>query len=118
MKKLWLAGLATLALSGASAMAQDDDMAPTYANTVVVTDANGATTRYYFEPDHTWTGQIVGGVALRGRWERDGDQLCYLAPSGQKSCAPFETGKQVGDSWMQDNAQGQPVTMTLAAGRP
>ncbi|HVY85852.1 MAG TPA: hypothetical protein VG943_12005 [Caulobacterales bacterium] len=117
MKALWAAAMAAGMLVGGVAHA-DDAMQTAYGNTVVVTEPNGAVLRYYFEPDGTFTASAPNDVTLRGRYEVAGDQLCFLAPSGQRTCSPLAAGKHVGDSWTQTGTQGQDITVTLQAGRP
>ncbi|MES1197196.1 MAG: hypothetical protein ABUL55_01100 [Pseudomonadota bacterium] len=115
--RLLLAATLALGLFTAPAFA-DDAMQGAYGNTVVVTEPSGAVIRYYFEPDGTFTASAPNDVTLRGRYEVAGDQLCFLAPSGQRTCSPLVTGHALGETWTQTGTQGQDITVTLQAGRP
>jgi hypothetical protein len=115
MKKLIIAAAFSVALLAGAAHA--DDMDAAYGNTLVVTEPNGAALRYYFEPDGTFTASIPDGTTMRGRWEIAGEQLCFLPPSGERICAPFVSGKVVGDVWEQLGTQGQPISVAIVAGR-
>jgi hypothetical protein len=116
MKKLILAAALSAALMSGAAYA--DTMDEAYGNTLVVTEPSGGVLRYYFEPDGTFTGTAPDGTTMRGRWEIAGEEVCFLAPSGQRSCAPAVPGKVVGDTWDQVGTQGQPITVAIVAGRP
>jgi hypothetical protein len=116
MKKL--AALVALgALLSAGAAFAQSTMQNTFGNTIVVTSASGAETRYHFNEDGTFTGVASGGSQMAGRWRADGDQLCLIPPSGQEACTTVAEGKNVGDTWEQAGTDGSQITVTLQAGR-
>jgi hypothetical protein len=117
MKKLAaLVAFGAVLYSGA-AFAQSMTMQNTFGNTIVVTSASGAETRYHFNEDGTFTGVAPGGSQMAGRWRADGDQICLIPPSGQEACTTVAEGKNVGDTWEQTGVDGSPITVTLQAGR-
>jgi hypothetical protein len=117
MKKFAAALAFVATLSTGAAFAQDA-MQNTYGNTVVVTYANGAEARYFFNQDGTFTGVAPGGSTMAGRWAIQEEQLCLMPPSGQApTCTPLAGEKNVGDTWQQTGADGSQITVTLQAGR-
>jgi hypothetical protein len=94
-----------------------DTMENAFGNTITVTYASGAMARYYFEPDGTFTAVAPDGQQMAGRWEIAEEQLCFIAPSTQRTCTAFVPGKAVGDTWEQAATNGDPITVSLVAGR-
>lgn len=117
MKKVAALVLVGALLSAGAAFAQQNTMQNTFGNTVVVTYASGAETRYFFNEDGTFTGVAPGGSQMAGRWTVDGEQLCLIPPSGQQACTTVATDKNIGDTWQQTGSDGSTITVTLAAGR-
>lgn len=112
-----LAAVLALGAMLVSGVAYAGTMDNTYGNTIVVTSASGAETRYYFNADGTFTGTAPGGSQMAGRWTVEGDQLCLVPPSGQQLCTTVAADKNVGDSWEQLASDGSPITVRLDAGR-
>lgn len=117
MKKLAALVALGAVLSAGAAFAQSSPMQNTFNNTVVVTYASGAESRFFFNEDGTFTGVASGGSQMAGRWRAEGEQLCLLAPSGQESCSPLAGDKNVGDTWEQTGSDGSQISVTLQAGR-
>ena len=114
MKKFVAALAFGLALAGA-ANAQSIDNA--FGNTVVVTLESGASLRYLFNPDNTFTLHAPDGAAHQGRWEITGGQLCLTSEAMGRSCSALEGDRQVGESWTSTSADGSTITLTLQRGR-
>ncbi|HRK63440.1 MAG TPA: hypothetical protein PLN53_03550 [Terricaulis sp.] len=114
MKKFVAALAFGLALAGA-AQAQSIDNA--FGNTVVVTLQNGASLRYHFNADRTFTLHAPDGTAHNGTWEIAGDQLCLTSEAMGRSCSALEGDRQVGDTWTSTSGDGSTVTLSLQRGR-
>lgn len=94
-----------------------DTMDNAYNNTIVVTYANGASSRYEFNADHTFSLHAPGGQHVTGTYEIDGDQICLTPAGGERGCTQLVPGKNVGDTWTQTATDGSQITVTLEAGR-
>jgi hypothetical protein len=114
MKKFAAALAFGLALAGA-AHAQSIENA--FGNTVVVTLQNGASLRYHFNADHTFTLFAPDNTSQSGTWEITGDQLCLTSAAMGRSCSRLEGDRNVGDTWTSTGGDGSPVTLTLQRGR-
>ena len=123
MVRFMLAGCAALALAGA-AMAQDasDPMTPRYGNTLVIKNAKGEEARMYYNADHTWTGTMMDGAAMKGTWELKNNQVCITqndpvpaADMPNPRCRDF-TPHNVGDTWTVGEGENQ-MTATIVQGR-
>lgn len=89
--------LASLTLVAAPANAACIDQA--FQNTVTLTDAAGAVTHYYFEPNGSYAEQRPNGERLTGAWEVRGERLC-LTPEGEgRYCIPYQAERNVGEAW-------------------
>lgn len=114
MRKLLL-GLAVLTLSAGAAFAGEEAMASRFGNTTVIEDGSGATTKLYYNADHSFTGS-QGDVQLAGTWKVDGAKVCVTFSGGPPPgypptvCTPLED-HAVGDSW-----QSGPFKVSLVAG--
>lgn len=116
MKKFLAVTAVVFALGAGAAFA--DTMQNAFGNTVVVTNASGSSTQYYFNEDGTFTGLAAGGMGMRGRSATEGEQLCLIPPSGQApTCLQVEADKNVGDTWTQTGSDGSEITVTLREGR-
>lgn len=113
--RMLLGAVAALALSATAALAGDDVMASRFGNTTITSDASGASTKIYYESDHSFTG-VQGEQQLAGTWELKGSQVCLTftsdAPPGYPNpiCAPA-SAHEVGETW-----QAGPFTVQLVAG--
>ncbi len=87
-----------------------------YGNTFVVT-AGEVTVRYHFNEDGTFQATAPDGSTQAGRYEAADGQLCFLGEGDARQCAPLVSGKNVGDTWQQLDANGNEITVTLEAGR-
>jgi hypothetical protein len=115
MKRLIAACMLGAVLSAGAAFA--DTMDSSYGNTIQVTTGSGAVVRYFFEPDGSFTAVTQDNQQMAGRWELADGQICLLAPSGQRNCAEFVPGKNVGDTWEQTGTDGSTISVSLVAGR-
>lgn len=104
-----------VALSAGAAFA--DTIENGYGNTFVVTLGNGQSARYHFDADGTFHATGPDGSAQTGRYEQANGQLCFLGEGDARQCAPLVSGKNVGDTWQQTDANGNPITVTIEAGR-
>lgn len=114
MKKFVAALAFGLALAG-GAHAQSIDTA--FGNTVVVTLQNGASLRYHFNADRSFTLFTPDGQSVAGTWEIAGGQLCMTSEAMGRSCSALEGERQVGDTWTAVSGDGSTVTLTLQRGR-
>lgn len=112
-----LAVVAAVAAMLAAGPVFADTMDNAYTNTIVVTYANGASSRYHFNADNTFALHTPDGQHVAGTYEVTGDQICLTPAGGQRACAPLAAGKNVGDTWTQTATDGSQITVTLEAGR-
>lgn len=115
MKKFAFALAFSVAALAGPALA--DTMENAYGNTIVVTYANGAEARYYFNADGTMQVLTPSGDTVSGAYEIDGDQICFTPDGGERGCTAYVGGKNVGDSWTQTGTDGAEVGVRLEAGR-
>lgn len=87
-----------------------------YGNTFIVT-AGDTVVRYHFNADGTFAATAPDGSVQSGRYEIANSQICFLGPNDARSCAPLVSGKNVGDTWEQLDANGNQISITLEAGR-
>lgn len=114
MKKLAALIGAGALLCAASAFA--DTIENGYGNTFVVT-AGEVTVRYHFNEDGTFAATAPDGATQSGRYEVADGQICFLGEGDARECAPLVSGKNVGDTWQQLDANGNEITVSLEAGR-
>jgi len=114
MKKFVAALAFGLAMAGA---AQAQSIENAFGNTIVVTLENGASLRYYFNADNSFTLLAPDGSSHAGTWEITGDQLCLTSEAMGRSCSALEGDRQVGDTWTSTGGDGSNVTLTLQRGR-
>ncbi len=113
--RILLGAVAALALSAGAAMAGEEVMASRFGNTTITSDASGASTKIYYEADHSFTG-VQGEQQLAGTWAMQGSNVCLTftsePPPGYPNpiCAPA-SAHNVGDTW-----QAGPFTVQLVAG--
>ncbi len=116
MKKLigMLAAVSTLAF-GSAALA-NDLMQDTYGNTVTVADVEGnVVVSYYFNEDGTFSVTGMDGTTAEGTWTLEGTTLCSVIV-GQTNCTEIED-RDVGDSWVETDDDGNTATISIVAGR-
>lgn len=113
MKKF--AALLALGAALTTGAAFADTIENGYGNTFVVT-AGDVVVRYAFNADGTFSATAPDGSVQSGRYEIAGDQLCFLNGDARQ-CAPLVHGKNVGDTWQQLDADGNPITVAIVAGR-
>jgi hypothetical protein len=116
MKKL-AAALAVSLVALAASPVFADTMENAYGNTIVITYQSGASARYHFNADQTFTLIAPDGAQVRGSYEIAGDQICLTPAGGERACTQYVAGKSVGDSWTQVATDGSQITVTLQAGR-
>ncbi|MFZ4606290.1 MAG: hypothetical protein ACOYM5_08535 [Caulobacter sp.] len=113
--RVLLGAVAALALSAAAAFAGEEVMTSRFGNTTITSDASGASTKIYYEADHSFTG-VQGDQALAGTWALKGSQVCLTfssaPPPGYPNpiCTPV-AAHNVGDSWTSG-----PFTVQLVEG--
>jgi hypothetical protein len=114
MKKL--AAIAGFAVALAAGSAFADTIENGYGNTFVVTLGN-ETVRYHFNADGTFAATGSNGATQTGRYEVANGPICFLGEGDARQCAPLLSGKNVGDTWQQADANGNQITVTIEAGR-
>jgi hypothetical protein len=117
MKIFWLSAAVAM-FAAASAIAGTIDN--TYGNTLVATDAKGATSSWFIDADSTYKIKTADGQMLAGKWKIAGDKFCTTpdAPAGAaESCFSYVDGKSVGDSWDVQNAAGETLKVSIKTGR-
>jgi hypothetical protein len=103
-----------IALSAGAAYA--DTIQNGYGNTFVVTIGDQSV-RYHFNEDGTFLATAPDGQTQSGRYETTADQICFLGEGDARQCAPLIAGKNVGDTWQQQDANGNEITVSIVAGR-
>lgn len=114
MKKLAVLAAFAAVLGAPAAFA--DTLENGYGNTFVVT-LGEQTVRYHFNADGTFGAIAPDGSVQHGRYESSNGQICFLGEGDARQCAPLVSGKNVGDTWTQADANGNQITVTLEAGR-
>jgi hypothetical protein len=109
-----------------SASASDPANGP-FGNTVVVTNADGSSERFYIEPDGTYTARRSDGAMLNGRWTESGPEndgiACFvensptLPPDQQRTCFLHSHRRNVGDSFDAVDQAGHKIHVSIVAGR-
>jgi hypothetical protein len=124
---LGTSALVAMSLAGA-AMAADDPLAGVYGNTVVVTDAKGAVTKIWINKDGTYKATGVDGQSGTGKWSVKDNNTKYCStpdlpatapagtPSPSESCSELKGSHKAGDTWQQNDANGQPITVAIKKG--
>ncbi|MGE0829455.1 MAG: hypothetical protein AB7O04_08905 [Hyphomonadaceae bacterium] len=113
MKKLMIAAAFAACVSG---QAFAGTMENSFGNTMIVAAPDGATQRYFFNADNTFTATTASGESMSGTWRANGAQICLARPSGE-TCYDMPADKNVGDSWTLTTPSGETRTLSLAAGR-
>ena len=112
--------LAAAALAVAAAPQAPASMSPAFAGTIVSTYPDGLHGRLFLNADGSWRALSRHGNASRGRWSVKGERLCLRQqrpiPLPFSYCTPLVTG-DVGATWRAKAPTGEPITVTLAAGR-
>lgn len=116
---------AIFAVSAASAAllvagADKSDLGPAFANTVVSTYPDGRQARLWLAPDGSYTAQGRRGDRTSGHWKLKGDQICLRQSSPPtlpfSYCTVVPSGG-VGTTWSAKSFFGDPLKVTLVAGR-
>lgn len=115
MKKF--AVIAALAATFAASPALADTIENGYGNTFVVTLGDGQQARYHFNQDGTFAAIGPDGSTQNGRYEAANGQICFLGEGDARQCTELVSGKNVGDSWQQLDANGNQITVSLESGR-
>ncbi|MCR6646244.1 MAG: hypothetical protein NVV62_17885 [Terricaulis sp.] len=103
-----------LAFAGA---AHADPLESAYGNTVVVTLESGASLRYLYNADNSFTLIAPDGSEHAGTWAIENSQLCMTSQALGRSCTPLGPERSVGDTWQATAGDGSTVTLTLQRGR-
>lgn len=114
MKKT--AALVAIAALLAAGPAFADTIENGYGNTFVVS-AGDVVVRYHFNADGTFAAIAPDGTSQAGRYVVENGQICFLGEGDARQCAPMVSGKNVGDTWQQLDANGNTINVTLQAGR-
>lgn len=118
--KLLSAGLAlAFALAAGSALAAGDPVAWSYGNTIVSTNADGATAKTMVKEDNTYTGTDEAGKPINGTWAVKDGQYCntQTEPPADEVCQDMWPAYKVGDKWETTDADGNKISWTLEAGQ-
>jgi len=110
-----LAILTTLGFVLSVAPAFAETMDATFGNTVTVTQPDGATDRYLFEPDGTFVEHSHDGQTYAGHWARHEGDVC-LTVGDHEDCSPVPLDKAVGDAWPMQTSSGS-LAIKIVAGR-
>lgn len=92
-------------------------MQSAFENTIVVTSADGAQTRYHFNADNTFALQTPDGQTVTGSYAVEDGQICLTPEGGERGCTEYVGEKNVGDTWTQTGTDGSQISVTLEAGR-
>jgi hypothetical protein len=115
---MFAAALLSFAAVSGAALAQQQ-MANAEGNTFVVTDASGVAVRYHFNNNGTWDAVAPDGTTAGGVYTVNDAQICLTAANAtQAACTEYHGDKNVGDTWTQPGTDGQPISVSLVAGRP
>jgi hypothetical protein len=92
---------------------------PAFGNTIVTTYPDGRIGKLWLNRDGSWTSEGRHHNGSVGRWTLNGRKLCLKR---QKPWAPFSWCTHVpdggvGTSWKDRAPTGEPVTITVVAGR-
>jgi len=87
-------------------------MDPAFENTVQIEASDGTVTNIYFDPDGTYT----TSDNQSGTWTLENSTLCTQTGENEPNCSEIEE-HSVGDSWSETDPEGNPVTITIVAGR-
>ena len=107
-----------------STAAQADRFSVAYGNTVTQTLPNGTKMITYINPDKTWE-QHVGNHVTKGTYMwKDDTHACFTVsdpapadPSKATNCSEIKGDHKVGDTWTEPMQNGQPITISITAGR-
>jgi hypothetical protein len=115
MRFMLAAGAALIGLG--APMAWAEGMADAFGNTVTATYDDGSVIAFHFEPDGTFTMIDRDGTSFAADWTLDGEEIFFIARSGERTCEPFPAGKGLGDTWRYVSADGVEVTLAVTPGR-
>jgi hypothetical protein len=92
-----------------------------FGNTIRSTYPNGMTAALYLNRDGSYTGQGRRHEFIDGRWSLKPGEVCFRQsrpfPLPFSICRPLVT-PAIGDMWTAKAVTGEPLTVTLLAGRP
>jgi hypothetical protein len=117
--KTLIVAATALTLSAAAGLAQSD-MNIFFANTLVMTSAEGAEFKLHINENGTYHGIAPDGSEFTGTWEQnDAGEACFTRkqPAELPPVCNALNGAAVGDTWESTMADGTAVTVTLAEGR-
>lgn len=100
---------------GGAAQADDDPFANYYENTIVITNADGATP-IHVEPDGTFSEVLPDGTPVSGTWTLNEGVSCFIVEGIEPHCTPAEP-HEVGDTWQVPAVDGTMEQAELKAGR-
>ena len=91
-----------------------------FSNTIVSTYPDGRIGKLWLEPDGSYSGLGRRGDSSSGRWKVKGERICFRQsrpiPIPFSHCAPMVDG-DVGAVWGGKAVTGEPLAITLVAGR-
>ena len=126
MRKIALLGFAALVTLGFGGVAFADTMAETYGNTVLSTNDNGETSKFWFKADGTVTFETSKGEKGSGKWAIKEGKYCSTpnlpanapkdTPAPKESCLEYQANHKVGDKWTQKDADGKTITVEIKKG--
>lgn len=100
--------------------ADKSDLAPAFKNTVVSTYPDGRTARLWLSADGSYEAEGRKKDRSDGHWTLKGDKIClrqsHPATVPISYCTAVPSG-DVGATWSAKSVFGDPLTVTLVAGR-
>jgi hypothetical protein len=102
------------------AAADQSQLAPAFKNTVVSTYPDGRTARLWLSSDGSYTAEGRRKDRSSGHWKVKGDKIClrqsHPATLPLSYCTALPSGG-VGSTWSAKSVFGDPLKVTLVAGR-
>ena len=89
-----------------------DLLAGSFGNTTTMTYADGSVVEFYFDEDGTFSTD----TGIGGSWSLDGVTLC-LSNEGESRCGEWGGPYSAGDTWQQNDPDGNLMTVTITDGR-
>ena len=89
-----------------------DLLSGSFGNTTTMTYSDGSVVGFYFDED----GSFTTDNGISGNWSLDGSRLC-LSNEGERRCGHWEGPYSAGDTWQQNDPDGNPMTVAITQGR-
>jgi hypothetical protein len=112
--------IAAIATADPAAAWNAEALKPAFSNTIVSTYPDGRKAKLWLNADGTYRAQGRRGKFSSGRWSMKGSRICLSqkkpVPGPFSYCTPVKSGG-VGTSWGGKAVTGEPIRITLVAGR-